>query len=152
LLRILFYSFLLSSSSLSPLYIIPFYSLHPCSERWLMQPDCTVLGTTFIYSKVIQRYLELCLCSKQSQKKPKSPTAELVECTYWSLRRRKENITKVRSCEYFLETTRVVSSFETEDLKSSNARLLCFFCQALFYILVYLYDASSIFDYLQCRW
>ena len=133
LLPILFYSFLLSSFSLNLLYSIPFYSLHPCSERWLIQPDCTVLDTTFIYSKSNTEILgTLSLCSKQSQKKPKSLTAELVGCTYWSLRRRKENITKVRSCEYFLETTRVVSSFETEDLKSSNARLLCFFAKHCF--------------------
>jgi len=51
LLHILFYRFLLSSFSLSLVYSIPFYSLHPCSERWLILPYCTVLGTTFIYSK-----------------------------------------------------------------------------------------------------
>jgi len=102
LLRILFYSFLLSSFSLSLLYTIPFYSLHPCSERWLIQPDCTVLGTTFIYSKSNTEILgTLSLCWKQSEKKPKSLTAELVGCTYWSLWRGKQNITKVRSCEYF---------------------------------------------------
>jgi hypothetical protein len=33
LLHILFYSFLLSSACLSLLYTIPFYSLHPYSER-----------------------------------------------------------------------------------------------------------------------
>jgi len=59
------------------------------------------------------------------------------------LRRREESITKVRYCEYFLETTRVVSSFETEDLKSSNARLLCFFYQA-FYLFWFIFTTLSI--------
>jgi hypothetical protein len=78
LLRILFYSFLLSSFFPSLLYSIPFHGLHPYSEKWLIQPDCTVLGTTFIHSNSNTKILGT-LYSNQFQKKPKYLTAELTD-------------------------------------------------------------------------
>lgn len=115
LLRILFYSFLLSSFSFSLLYSIPFYSLHPYSERWLIQPDCTVLGTTFIYSKSNTEILgTLSLVFKTISEETEISHCGARGVYILIVRRRRENITKVRSCEYFLETTRVVSNRRPE--------------------------------------
>jgi hypothetical protein len=55
-------------------------------------------------------------------------------CTYWTFRLRKENVTKVRFCDYFLETTRVVQNFQTEDVKSMCCVSFAKYCFILWFI------------------